>query len=497
MYGDYCSFVHESSSSKRAAGENGNVDLPTSQDETTDGEAVAPPSQENDREREQEPRPTTPAIEHQGIPDTTHEETPKRSFENKKNPTKFQSSAILIPTYKWSKDEGLKVTDPASATSPAFRNIDVNIDWSTAVSPRTVVSPPQYALAPPASAWTRGPPSSMLSQRSDRLQTPHLPISAYTFSTESAPATPEAGVPYHENAEVVQEEESSPSSPLPPPPRLLQQKHQMNMMDPQQQTMELPPVYDLPPYHPWLAAIPLQHPNVLAHTSGRALAKDLRRLAQTQLPPQVPQKKTNYRTRPCKYFMHGTCPHGDTCTYSHKVEKRESKYTTEKDIPQIGDRFRTEPCKFFNSAEGCRAGDACPFIHQFVVPYGIPMVLRPRPWRTKPCRHFQTGTCLAGDLCHFAHIAENSPSSAPTDKTQTQACKYFNSAKGCPKGDKCRSQHETSTKAAVDPDSPMDNQDLLLEHPVLQTPRESIDEDDIEIVQTAAGNARTAVPVAV
>ena len=69
-------------------------------------------------------------------------------------------------------------------------------------------------------------------------------------------------------------------------------------------------------------------------------------------------------------------------------------------------KAKTQPCKFFNSVIGCQNGDACTFMHTRVVPDSVPIVEKPRPWRTRPCRHFQVGRCHLGDACHFAHVYE-------------------------------------------------------------------------------------------
>jgi hypothetical protein len=39
--------------------------------------------------------------------------------------------------------------------------------------------------------------------------------------------------------------------------------------------------------------------------------------------------------------------------------------------------------QFFNTSEGCKAGNECPFLHVRVVPFGAPLMLRPRPWRSE------------------------------------------------------------------------------------------------------------------
>ncbi|WVN90462.1 uncharacterized protein L203_105698 [Cryptococcus depauperatus CBS 7841] len=121
--------------------------------------------------------------------------------------------------------------------------------------------------------------------------------------------------------------------------------------------------------------------------------------------------KSYYRTRPCKFFAEGVCPHGDGCTFLHIVpasspEPASSSDSESADPKKKHEKYKTLPCKFFNSAAGCINGDDCAFLHTRVVPDSVPLVDRPRPWRTKPCRHYQLGRCMLGDACHFAHVED-------------------------------------------------------------------------------------------
>jgi hypothetical protein len=75
---------------------------------------------------------------------------------------------------------------------------------------------------------------------------------------------------------------------------------------------------------------------------------------------------------------------------------------------QLRKTRRTLPCKFYNSAAGCLNGPNCSFLHTLVVPDSVNLVDKPRPWRTRPCRHYQVGRCLLGDACHFAHVYDGS-----------------------------------------------------------------------------------------
>lgn len=61
--------------------------------------------------------------------------------------------------------------------------------------------------------------------------------------------------------------------------------------------------------------------------------------------------KDNYRTKACKYFLHGECRNGDECTYRH-------------DPPELNPHYRTKPCKYFQTEEGCRNGDKCRYKHE-------------------------------------------------------------------------------------------------------------------------------------
>ncbi|KAL1410232.1 hypothetical protein Q8F55_004237 [Vanrija albida] len=124
--------------------------------------------------------------------------------------------------------------------------------------------------------------------------------------------------------------------------------------------------------------------------------------------PAVTPTKSYYRTRPCQFFANGYCPHGEACAYLHSVEPPQPKSKATR--PNI----RTVPCKFFNSTLGCqRSAEECNFAHIRVVPDNEPIVDKPRPWRTRPCRHFQLGRCKLGDTCHFAHVLDEGASALP------------------------------------------------------------------------------------
>ncbi|WWC87679.1 uncharacterized protein L201_002570 [Kwoniella dendrophila CBS 6074] len=141
--------------------------------------------------------------------------------------------------------------------------------------------------------------------------------------------------------------------------------------------------------------------------------------------------KNYFRTKPCKFYAEGFCPHGDECTYMHVLTPSSSEQSTSTSTSSSSEgsesgtfspiqlnsilqqtphpphpKHQTLPCKFYNSSLGCNNGSKCNFLHTRVVPESVNLVERPRPWRTKPCRHYQLGRCNLGDACHFAHVLD-------------------------------------------------------------------------------------------
>lgn len=76
-------------------------------------------------------------------------------------------------------------------------------------------------------------------------------------------------------------------------------------------------------------------------------------------------------------------------------------------------------------------------MHTYVVPSSVPLIDKPRPWRTRPCRHWQVGRCNLGEACHFAHVVDPSRKSLDGDKP----CRHWLTGR-CDKGDECRFKHE-------------------------------------------------------
>lgn len=159
LYGDYCSFLHEGSP------------LPVDNEDKT-------PQQEIDQKTAME---GSDVVEDQNAATTTTQilvepKPPKLA--------KFNKGDISIPDYRWGEGTKPIVTWPTTATRANFLREQSGVDWSTEPSPMAASFPVFSSVnnldVPP----TAGIPASGDSS------SPFLPISAYTFSTDSAPITP-------------------------------------------------------------------------------------------------------------------------------------------------------------------------------------------------------------------------------------------------------------------------------------------------------------------
>jgi hypothetical protein len=266
-------------------------------------------------------------------------------------PNKFKSNNIVVPDYRWSKDQGLVASPSATSlnftvmspvlkletkSTTALLTPATSGSWADQISPRTVVSPVQYAAVPPPQAWQKPLPvsananqaslgpddhaarSGASSEAPD--ESPFLPITAYSFSTDasSPPATP-AG----QRQEVV-----TPDNDLSDLPAVnvyheavmngihsnveLWQQHQYQEHYAAGSSPVLSGLIDSNSLQPWMVDAYLQQMNQAASaemwsnplSSGYGLpkskfqfAKQLAKQAREgDLPPQVPQSKTNYRS---------------------------------------------------------------------------------------------------------------------------------------------------------------------------------------------------------
>lgn len=260
-------------------------------------------------------------------------------------PNKFKSTNIVVPDYRWSSDQGLVASPSATSlnftTMPPGCKVESRGDTSLfaptgsgSVSPRTVVSPVQYADVPPPQAWRKPLPEPALNSLSpdDRAvrsgasstapdESPFLPITAYSFSTDSSspPATP-AG----QRQEVV-----TPDNDLSDLPSVdVYHEAVMNGVDShvalwqQDQYQEHYAagsssvhggLIDPTSMQPWMVDTYLQQMSQASATdmwgnplsSGYGVPKSRFQFAKLlakqaregDLPPQVPQSKTNYRSK--------------------------------------------------------------------------------------------------------------------------------------------------------------------------------------------------------
>ncbi|GHJ87868.1 hypothetical protein NliqN6_4270 [Naganishia liquefaciens] len=371
-------------------------------------------------------------------------------------PAKFRSGNIVVPDYRWTKEQGMV----PSPTSPSldFSNMRAKSKMlqgsgiaNSLLAPaslasgvdrvfaRTINLPVQYANAPPLQTWLKPKgtltnlcPEKGMTQSSATAseapeESPFLPITAYSFSTDSSspPATPS-----DQRQEVITPESEEVALPAVCMYSDSASHNPYDRLDGNTWTYQTTGDQYLsdstPVYRDAMAPAPLEAWMVDAYllqmsqqpenemwfnpfSSGYGIPKSKFMLAKQlakqvragALPPQLPQSRTNYRTKPCRFYLEGNCPHGEGCSYSHdqKVIAKAKRRTD-----SIAHKLRTQPCKFYNSAEGCHWGEECPFLHQYILPIGAPLMPKPRPWRTKPCRHYAEGRCLAGEQCHFAHI---------------------------------------------------------------------------------------------
>lgn len=132
--------------------------------------------------------------------------------------------------------------------------------------------------------------------------------------------------------------------------------------------------------------------------------------------PRPPATGSLQKTKLCARFEAGTCTFNNNCSFAHGVEelRRPTAFGGGGSNPPGSvnlQRFhKTRPCKFFLGGS-CPYGERCNFLHdtaqgQFnnaAVARGAPST-RPPNWKTKLCVNWESSqNCNFGDNCHFAH----------------------------------------------------------------------------------------------
>jgi hypothetical protein len=192
-YGEFCSFVHRDKKEK-----DDKPDDKGSQEGKVDDAKKEKPDQVEEEQREKAKEPERPSST---------------------RPKSFNGGPIVVPDLRWTRDDGLTVSNPATGTKPDFKHVANKLVETISsvtpgsatlevVVPQSKLSTPataaQYASVPPRSAWVVGPPRMLGVESAKQGVSPDLPISAYTFSTDS-PGTPYHGIEGEGDSDVPEE----------------------------------------------------------------------------------------------------------------------------------------------------------------------------------------------------------------------------------------------------------------------------------------------------
>ncbi|KAK8861389.1 hypothetical protein IAR55_002208 [Kwoniella newhampshirensis] len=460
-YGDYCSFIHDDENTPHVTGDESNARTEPKCNRLTHRKSSSLGSPSSAWTRALTKSTFSSSIE---IPYT---------FPNGNDGRLSAFAPPFLPSRVEEASSGDHISALPSSI-PAKPSIPAAADEKS-----TAAAVPNIAAPVKSSTWSKGPPLTLRkvaslkqiekleaantgSEQELTVKTPTMPThlipppsAASTFGSDSDPATPYDPVVLRRKVQQLEEEtrarqysrsnlstiafEAGPPLPSSPACAMARTAHPMDGSAHASALMQNPMPYNAPTY-PWgMPMSPVspqgyQDPsipnipgglgvmwtpagwavqdaamkNALRSTEAKTKYGDVRRR----------EPKEYFRTRPCKFFADGYCPHGNECTYMHTIpplspeqssiaspvsNSSEIQYLPLSPPAEPHPKHKTLPCKFFNSASGCSSGGSCSFLHTRVVPDNVPLVEKPRPWRTKPCRHFQLGRCVLGDACHFAH----------------------------------------------------------------------------------------------
>lgn len=171
----------------------------------------------------------------------------------------------------------------------------------------------------------------------------------------------------------------------------------------------------------------------------------------------------------CSYFnTHRGCVKGDACDFLHPGHPKKNPSSVK------NDSFSSSSvCRFFNQPRGCAKGNACKFLHE---PFKKKSISHEDPENegeidsireedSKPIREEkQTIT--------EEHISSQSEGQEPTKSEQFKStntdvikkqrpCSYFNTPRGCAKGDACDFQHISGSKPGVSSLEPVEKKNRV------------------------------------
>jgi len=133
------------------------------------------------------------------------------------------------------------------------------------------------------------------------------------------------------------------------------------------------------------------------------------------------QEEQGEQEKPCRFYNTANgCKKGEQCNFLH-LEKEPQDQT---------------PCRFFSTKNGCSKGDACLFQHSaaFAQP-------KPADPSTVPCRF--GAKCKRGATCYFQHPESNVGVTEQDNSLKHIPCKFV---KSCNKGKACPYNHTQKCK---------------------------------------------------
>lgn len=202
----------------------------------------------------------------------------------------------------------------------------------------------------------------------------------------------------------------------------------------------------------------------------------------------APTHHSGSRGRVCEYYLTPNgCNKGAACSFLHPTGKAAQEVLNNKGslINSNGTipGKKNQRCDFYMSRSGCHRGDACPFIHDKRAPISsssYPLstssssISRAQSLRKpKICSFYNTERgCVKGDHCVFLHVKD-------------KICDFWLSEQGCKKGEYCDFKHprdeqgqpntdgidnRTVTPAANNTDKPLQNHQEEEQHQQAEAP---------------------------